>query len=105
MKLQLLALATGALLSLGIATPAAAGPLEDHIEAALAARARISPADAADIARRHVKEGRVTSLDLDIKRGRLVYEVEVVTTEWMEHEVYVDANSGRVVASRVEWDD
>ncbi len=105
MKLHTLVLAAGAVLSVGIAIPAVAGPLEDRMEATLAAQARISPAEAAEIAQRHVKDSRMVSLELDFKRARLVYEIEVITVQNVAHEVYVDANSGRVIASQIEWDD
>lgn len=67
------------------------------------ASAKISLSRAIEIAERHVG-GRATSADLDIERGRAVFDVEVVARDNTVYEVKVDAVNGEVISSRVDHD-
>lgn len=63
---------------------------------------RITIEQAARIALSYVP-GVVESIERDYERGVIVWEVEVRDTHGIEHEVIVDANTGRVI--RIEVDD
>ena len=67
------------------------------------AQARISMEDAARIALEQFPDGTVESVELDHHRGIEVYEVEVQTGRWTEHEVIIDAHTGAVI--RIKNDD
>ncbi|MDO4770154.1 MAG: PepSY domain-containing protein [Brachymonas sp.] len=67
--------------------------------------ARISMERAIAIAQKHVPNGRVKKAELDHEQGRLVYEVDLVTRDRKEYDVKVDARTGKVISSRVDWDD
>lgn len=67
--------------------------------------ARISMERAIAIAQKHVPNGRVKKAELDREQGRLVYEVDIVTRDRKEYDVKVDAHTGQVISSRVDWDD
>lgn len=64
---------------------------------------RITMEQAAQIAVDHVPGSFVESIEREYERGVLVYEVEVRAPDGVEHEVIIDANTGRVI--RVEIDD
>ena len=67
------------------------------------AQARISLDDASRIALEQFPDGTVESVELDNHRGVEVYEVEVQTGRWTEHEVIIDAHTGAVI--RIKNDD
>lgn len=52
--------------------------------------------DAIDIARKQVP-GQVVQAELENKSGRLIYEVDVITSESVKYEVKIDANTGEVI--------
>ncbi|MDO5667980.1 MAG: PepSY domain-containing protein [Alcaligenaceae bacterium] len=64
---------------------------------------KISPAQAADIAKAKVI-GEVIDLDLEFDDGRPYYDIEVQGKR-TKHEVRVDANSGKILISRIDDDD
>ncbi|MFB8211918.1 MULTISPECIES: PepSY domain-containing protein [unclassified Streptomyces] len=49
--------------------------------------------------------GTVTEAELDEEDGRLVWELEVYGSDKVWHDVTVDAESGKVVGSRVDRDE
>lgn len=61
---------------------------------------RISARQAASIAARHHR-GRAVKVELDRERGRLVYEVDVVSGR-REYDVKVDAYTGRIISSKLD---
>ena len=67
--------------------------------------ARISMERAISIAQRQVPNGRVKKAELDREQGRLVYEVDIVTRDYKEYDIKIDAYSGKVISSRMDWDD
>lgn len=75
---------------------------DDREDRANAKSAKISINEAIKTAEKDVN-GKVVSVELDREDGRLVYEAEAVTKDGQEHEVTVDANTGKVV--KVEADD
>lgn len=62
----------------------------------------ITFAQAEQIARSHVPDARVESIELEDERGVRVYEVELRTADGVEHEVLIDANDGRVIDARID---
>jgi uncharacterized membrane protein YkoI len=88
------AIAAG-LLAFGVLAPMMAG------RAAAQAR-EITMTDAERIALEHVP-GTVESIERDRDGGAAVFEVEVRDAQGVEHEVVIDAASGRVL--RVEQDE
>ncbi|MBH1937557.1 PepSY domain-containing protein [Streptomyces sp. AV19] len=60
---------------------------------------------AVDAALKAVPGGRPVSTELDDEDGTTVWEVEVRTADGVEHEVTVDAGSGKVLANTVDRDD
>ncbi|MBA3672120.1 MAG: PepSY domain-containing protein [Gemmatimonadaceae bacterium] len=67
----------------------------------LAATAKITADSAFAIARRSANYGEVSSADLEMKDGRLVYEVKVLNKKKKASEVVVDAMSGEVVKAKM----
>lgn len=81
---------------------------DDHrLDAARAAQSgqQISMERAIAIAQKHVKGGRVKKAERDVEMGRLVYEIEIVTRDRKEYDIKVDAITGKIVSSRMDWDD
>lgn len=66
---------------------------------------RISMERAIAIAQKKVPGGRVKKAERDVEMGRLVYEVEIVTRDRKEYDIKVDAHTGKIISSRMEWDD
>lgn len=64
---------------------------------------RITMEQAVRIALDHVPDSTVESVERDVEGAVIVWEVEVRDTHGVEHEVIIDASSGRVI--RVEIDD
>jgi len=52
---------------------------------------------------RAAKAGTVIDTDLEVKRGRLIYEIEILDAQGLVWEIKLDARSGEVL--RVELDD
>lgn len=66
---------------------------------------RISMERAIAIAQKKVPGGRVKKAERDVEMGRLVYEVEIVTRDRKEYDIKVDAHTGKILSTRMEWDD
>jgi uncharacterized membrane protein YkoI len=49
------------------------------------------------------KPGVVTDLDLERKRNRWVYEVEIVDASGIEWEFRIDANDGKILKVKRDW--
>lgn len=75
---------------------------EDDNDAVLAARAKITAEQAGEHAAEAVP-GKVIGIDLELEKGNLVYEVDVVTST-NTTEVVIDAGNGRVLAKKAERD-
>ena len=71
-------------------------------QAALAKQAKITQDEAINAALEKVP-GTVEEVELEDKKGTIVYEIELVSTDGTEHEVEVDAQTGEVL--KVEADD
>ena len=69
------------------------------------ARAAISKERAVSIAERQVKGGRATDVDFERDDGRSYYEIDVRGSNKRTYEIKVDANSGKVISSKVDDDD
>ncbi|MDO5679112.1 MAG: PepSY domain-containing protein [Pelistega sp.] len=69
------------------------------------ARAAISKERAVSIAERQVKGGRATDVDFERDDGRSYYEIDVRGSNKRIYEIKVDANSGKVISSKVDDDD
>ena len=67
------------------------------------AQAEIDEARAEQIALEQVPNATVESVERDDEDGQTVYEVELLTSDGVEHEVVIDARDGRVLS--VEEDD
>jgi uncharacterized membrane protein YkoI len=67
------------------------------------ANVKISPAQAAAIATTRIS-GDVVDLDFEYDDGRPYYEIEVQGRR-NKHEIRIDANSGRIILDRVDYDD
>lgn len=50
-------------------------------------------------------KGSVLEAELDSKRGMLFYKVEILAANNVQHKVIVDASSGKVLESYVDYDD
>lgn len=57
---------------------------------------QITIEDAISIARDQIP-GEVVKAELDREHGRLVYEVEIISTQGPKYEVEVDASTGNIV--------
>ncbi|MEV6339080.1 PepSY domain-containing protein [Nocardia vinacea] len=69
----------------------------------LLAGPQISRQQAIDEAVKAVPGGAVDSAEIDTERGASVWEVELTTPDGIEHEVTIDANTGKVLGT-VEHD-
>lgn len=49
-----------------------------------------------------VIQGRILDLELENKRGRIVYEIEWLDKDGIIHEAYVDPHSGKLLAEEIE---
>ena len=65
-------------------------------------KAKIDFARAAAIIRKQVANGTITELNLDDRRGSVVWEADVIDTSGTKHEIAVDAVDGTVVANGTE---
>jgi len=76
---------------------------KDASQAALAAKAKITKAEAEKIALAQVKNGTVKESDLEEEDGTLVWCVDITTRDSKEiTEVLVDAQTGKVVSQKKE---
>lgn len=66
--------------------------------------AAITLAQAIQTAQNAVK-GSVLDAELDSKRGKVVYKVEILAANNMQHKVIVDASNGSVLESYLDFDD
>lgn len=90
MKIQIARLSLAALLATATATVAGAqAPSEIDIHEAIRIALERVP-------------GTAQSADLEIKLGRKVFEVEILSTKGPEYEVVVDAHSGEVLQSKLD---
>jgi uncharacterized membrane protein YkoI len=62
----------------------------------------ITFSQAEQIARAHVPDATVESIELEYEHGQRVYEVELRTAQGVEHEILIDANDGHVVSARID---
>lgn len=69
------------------------------------AKTGVSAQQAANIAAKKVG-GRVTDVDYESRtNGKSYYKVEVRKSNGREYKVYVNAQTGKVISSRVDYDD
>ncbi len=73
---------------------------DDHHKIAAIAQTKVTPAQAIATAQKQAG-GQATEIQLEGKYGMPVYHVEVRNGQ-QEHDVYVDAVSGKVIGSKVE---
>jgi uncharacterized membrane protein YkoI len=103
---RLYAILAGAALCVSLAfTGTTAAHADDDIEEARAIAKManlIMPERAIEIATAE-KPGVVTDLDLERKRNRWVYEVEVVDAAGIEWEFKIDANDGKILKVKRDW--
>ncbi|MFK4266257.1 PepSY domain-containing protein [Streptomyces milbemycinicus] len=86
-------------------THAAAGTTyEDRDDGTFATKTKIDLKQAADAAVASVA-GKVTSVELEGHQGKAVWKVDVATAKGAEHEVTMNATSGKVTAHRTDHDD
>jgi uncharacterized membrane protein YkoI len=76
---------------------------DDRDDAAALRKAKVTAPAAADAALKAVS-GRVTSADFETEHGRAVWEVDVTGEDGAEHEVTVDAMTGKVLNQEVDED-
>ncbi|WP_165978614.1 PepSY domain-containing protein [Actinomadura darangshiensis] len=72
-------------------------------EAAALRNAKVTAPDAAATALKSVP-GRVTSADFDREAGKAVWEVDVTAQNGTEHELTIDATTGKVLTKEVDED-
>ena len=68
-------------------------------------QATISLEQAIAIAEKNISGGKVKDVELDYEWGRMVYEMEVMAPGWREYDVVIDATTGKVLSSRLDWFD
>lgn len=84
----------------GQTTPSSAARVSIHVDSTLARTVKISADSAYALARAAVPGGEVSSADLEMKEGKLVYEVKLLTKGKGANEVQVDAMTGDVVKDK-----
>ncbi|MGW5417884.1 PepSY domain-containing protein [Actinomadura geliboluensis] len=77
---------------------------DDAAEAAGLRKASVGAPAAADAALKAV-QGHVTSAEFELEDGKAVWEVDVAGKDGAEHEVTVDAASGKVLTQKTEKPD
>ncbi|MEU7766166.1 PepSY domain-containing protein [Nocardia sp. NPDC049190] len=65
----------------------------------LVANSTVTRQQAIDTAVDAVPGGRVTSAEIDKEAGTAVWEVELTSPDGVEHEVIIDASSGKVLST------
>jgi hypothetical protein len=83
-----------------VSPTASAARVSIHVDSSLASTAKISADSAYALARAAVPGGEVSSADLEMKEGKLVYEVKLITKNKGANEVQVDAMTGAVVKDK-----
>jgi uncharacterized membrane protein YkoI len=78
-----------------------AAPVSVKVDQTLASTAKVSADSAFAIARAHANNGEVSSADLQMWNGKLVYEVKVLNKDKKASEVIVDAMTGDVVKAKM----
>lgn len=76
---------------------------DDDADPAALRKAKVTAPAAADAALKAVP-GRVTSADFEHEHGKAVWEVDVAGRDGAEHEITVDAATGKVLDKRVDQD-
>lgn len=77
---------------------------DDHIEAKrLRESGEIMPLEAILKNVRSSYPGRILELELEYEKGRVIYELEILGTDSIVREIYIDAKSGELLS--VEEDD
>lgn len=99
-KLNLL---MGAALLLGAAVAPVAADDEAEMRAVSLAAGLITPEQAIERALA-AKPGTVVDVDLDHKRGKHYYEVEIIDAQGIEWEIDVDAKGGEIRRTKRDWD-
>lgn len=77
--------------------PSTAARVKVTVDSALAASAKVSADSAYSIARAKADNGEVSSAKLETRKGRLVYQVQVLNKSKRATTVTVDAMTGEVV--------
>ena len=75
-------------------------PFTVKVAPSVAETAKISRDQAFNLVSENAKEGEVSSADLEMKDGHLVYEVKVLNKDRKSSEVVVDAMSGEVLKAQ-----
>ncbi|MEV5080683.1 PepSY domain-containing protein [Streptomyces sp. NPDC056159] len=75
----------------------------DH-DGTLAASAKVGLKQAVDAATKSVA-GTVTEVELDGRRGKVVWEVDIVDAKGVEHEVTVNAADGKTIVGKADHDE
>lgn len=84
----------------GQVTPTEAARVNVKVAESLAATAKVSGDSAFVLARASVPDGTISSAELEMKKGRLVYEIKLLNKDKGASEVTVDAMSGEVVKDK-----
>jgi len=92
--------ATNAAKPEGQVTPHAAAKVDVKVAESLASTVKISGDSAFAIARTSPDAGEISSADLEMKEGRLVYEIKMVHGKNGASEVHVDAMTGELIKDK-----
>ncbi|HEX7980264.1 MAG TPA: PepSY domain-containing protein [Gemmatimonadaceae bacterium] len=84
----------------GQVTPHAAAKVDVKVAESLASTVKISGDSAFAIARTSPDAGEISSADLEMKEGRLVYEIKMVNGKNGASEVHVDAMTGELIKDK-----
>ena len=84
----------------GQVTPHTAAKVDVKVAESLASTVKISGDSAFAIARTSPDAGEITSADLEMKEGRLVYEIKMVHGKNGASEVHVDAMTGELIKDK-----
>ena len=88
-----------------VANPSAVPAQAPALAPAAYPQPTISLEQAIAIAEKHIPGGKVKDVEMDYEWGRMVYEVEVVAPGWREYDVMIDATTGKILFSRLDWFD
>ncbi len=109
MKTRLITLALAAFIAAPVAAQSATGmanrspqatAAKNKVSPSLAASVKVSEDSAKAIARAAADWGEVSSVDLELKGKRLVYEVKVLNKSKRATEVQIDAMTGEIVKNK-----
>ena len=81
-------------------TSAHAAPVNTKVSASLAASVKVSADSARALANAAAPGGEISSLDLELKGKRLVYEVKMLNKSKRATEVQIDAMTGEVIKNK-----